>query len=127
MGMFDTLFCKYPLPPVEGISEKTEFQTKDFECLIETYIITPQGTLLRIMHDYEIVPEEERPYYNTEQWNQSLGKMIGSLRRVEEKVIQVCSPNLQFNFYTSINRKWVEYQAKLVDNIIQSIVLVEGS
>lgn len=44
MGMFDSLHCDYPLGDerVQG----HEFQTKDLECLMESYRITEDGRLL---------------------------------------------------------------------------------
>ena len=44
MGLFDHLICKYPLPDKEIQHE--EFQTKDFECCLDTYIINKDGTLM---------------------------------------------------------------------------------
>lgn len=45
MGMFDRIKCEYPLP---GIAEpqKIEFQTKDLECWLDNYQITPEGRLM---------------------------------------------------------------------------------
>jgi len=41
MGLFDTVYCEYPLP--EGADGTRPFQTKDFECLLDTYLITEEG------------------------------------------------------------------------------------
>lgn len=43
--MFDDIKCKYKLPHKEVQNET--FQTKDFECLLETYEITGDGHLKR--------------------------------------------------------------------------------
>lgn len=45
MGMFDTLYCRHPLPNPQH--QNLEFQTKDLECLLETYTITEEGWLVQ--------------------------------------------------------------------------------
>lgn len=46
MGMFDYVRCEVP---IKGIldSTKKEYQTKDMECLLDTYVITSYGVLLK--------------------------------------------------------------------------------
>lgn len=46
MGMFDYLYSRYKLPSCDLPSE-TEFQTKDFDCCLEHYVIAADGRLLR--------------------------------------------------------------------------------
>jgi len=59
MGMFDSIKVDYPLPlPLEVIDilpdvYDQEFQTKDFENLLEGYILNEDGELLRIQKEYE--------------------------------------------------------------------------
>lgn len=56
MGMFDYLKVEVGLP--DGTSgEGREFQTKDLECLLETYTITADGLLLRQQVDMEWVSD----------------------------------------------------------------------
>jgi len=45
MGLFDTLHCEYTLPNPRH--QELEYQTKDFECLLERYTITRDGRLMR--------------------------------------------------------------------------------
>jgi hypothetical protein len=45
MGLFDTIKCEYPLP--NKLHQDLEFQTKDLECLLERYMITFDGRLVR--------------------------------------------------------------------------------
>lgn len=45
MGLFDTVYCEYPLPDAQH--QSLEFQTKDLECVLETYTITRDGRLMR--------------------------------------------------------------------------------
>lgn len=55
MSLVDTIHCEYPLP--EPADQALTFQTKDFECLLDTYLITAEGRLIRktpsasIQHD----------------------------------------------------------------------------
>lgn len=44
MGMFDTIYCQYSLP--DARHQDLDFQTKDLECLLHTYIITRDGRLV---------------------------------------------------------------------------------
>lgn len=44
MGMYDYLKCEYPLPDKEA--QDYEFQTKDFGCVLELFVIMPDGKLL---------------------------------------------------------------------------------
>jgi hypothetical protein len=66
MGMFDTVLCRVPLP--DGY-DGADFQTKAFDCELETYVIDGDGTLWREQnqwwkgdwgHDAENTPEGPR-------------------------------------------------------------------
>jgi len=58
MGMFDSVYCKYPLPlpkdmmglPPQVWAEQ-EFQTKDLECVLFKYTIEEDGSLVRDKDD----------------------------------------------------------------------------
>lgn len=45
MGMFDHVICKYPLPGDIPEWAKTNFQTKDLDCVLDTIEITEDGRL----------------------------------------------------------------------------------
>ncbi len=45
MGMFDTIYCEYPLP--DARHQDLDFQTKNLECFLDTYTITVDGRLVR--------------------------------------------------------------------------------
>lgn len=45
MGLFDTIYCEYPLPNPEH--QELDFQTKNLECGMDTYTITRDGRLIR--------------------------------------------------------------------------------
>lgn len=80
MGMFDHITCEYPLPDKEVQDEV--FQTKSMERHMDDYVITKEGRLVWHRIRYESVPEEERPYYGTNDWDDPLFRMIGSMRSV---------------------------------------------
>ena len=46
MGMFDFVYSQRPLPECD-LPPETAFQTKNFERLLEHYVITTEGRLLR--------------------------------------------------------------------------------
>ena len=45
MGMFDTVYCEYPLPNERH--QGLDFQTKNLECALFTYTVTRDGRLVR--------------------------------------------------------------------------------
>jgi len=45
MGLFDTIYCEYPLPNPEY--QALDFQTKNLDCGMDTYTITRDGRLIR--------------------------------------------------------------------------------
>jgi hypothetical protein len=47
MGMFDDIRCEAKLPAIGPDPGTRDFQTKDFECLLDQYIITEDGHLLQ--------------------------------------------------------------------------------
>jgi hypothetical protein len=63
MGLFDTVRCEYPL--LEAAHQDLEFQTKDFDCLLDDYLITREGWLIRCRRSWGRGPERdvERPFH----------------------------------------------------------------
>jgi hypothetical protein len=45
VGLFDDVRCEYPLP--DPAHQGLSFQTKDLECLLDEYVITRRGRLVR--------------------------------------------------------------------------------
>lgn len=79
MGMYDHLRVLAPLPDPE-YQERT-FITKSLECLFDDYTITSDGRLVLREVDWEDTPEEEMPYYGTEEWERGgLVRVIGLIR-----------------------------------------------
>lgn len=115
MGMYDHIWCEYKLP--DEVMQEKDFQTKDLENLLDDYTITEDGLLIHHVKEYEFVPEEERPYYGTEEWdNNPIVKTFGML-----KSTSVCDERVNYNgdllFYTF----WPEtdglvyYKASFID------------
>lgn len=77
--MYDEIKCDYPLPGAPKEVQNGIFQTKDFYNVMDIYTITKEGRLILHKKIYEEVPEEKRPYYGKEEWNNPLFKMSGCL------------------------------------------------
>ncbi len=74
MGMFDTIRFEVPLPDLPDPSGR-EFQTKDFDCLLDEYRVTAEG---RLQHEeYEV---EDRSDPNAE----GFYRLIGMMTRVNQ-------------------------------------------
>jgi hypothetical protein len=115
MGMFDNLQCKSPLP--DGSDNSRWFQTKDFDCALDNYTITAEGRLIWHKTRKELVPEEERPYFGKEEWNEPLFKMIGAIRSVPEEDV-----DLEWHGYIWFYDADTCYKAKFTDGQLMSII-----
>jgi hypothetical protein len=100
MGMFDTIYCQYPLPNPRH--QDLDFQTKDLECLLDTYTITQEGWLVqhakRGWGEGRLVRDVEWPLH-------------GDLR-----------------FYTSVKTEepsWIEYVARFTHGRVEWIRPIE--
>jgi hypothetical protein len=87
MGLFDYVLVQFPLPKTAPawIDDTTEWQTKDTvdTQYMETFVITKEGRLIHKTVEYESVPEEERPYYGTPEWETSpFAKFCGIIRSI---------------------------------------------
>lgn len=120
MGMFDTIYCKAPLPGETPFDSTTDFQTKDLECLMDTYVIEEDGRLMVRSGYYEPVPEAERPYPN----DKGLKGMIGSIRFVDTgwKPVDV---HQRLRFYTFVNHVWYEFEATFTHGQLENIELLK--
>lgn len=75
MGMFDTVYCDYPLPD-PGVQEN-EFQTKSLESLMERYTITRAGRLVQHVELRESREDKSVPWGFTmevvDAWDEDTG------------------------------------------------------
>lgn len=80
MGMFDYIRCERPLPDGWGQEgSAVGLQTKDFDCEMNTHVITADGRLmLERIDSVEEVPKAERPYPDAEEG--TFESICGSIR-----------------------------------------------
>jgi hypothetical protein len=129
MGMFDEIRCEYPLPDSEVQEEL--FQTKSFENLMDHYTITQDGRLIKHEVKWEPVPEEERPYYGTPEWDKHpFLQLAGSIKEVPVGDVEIPYHG-DIRFYTSKEtkepgkREWYEYRARFTEGKVQWIKRME--
>lgn len=106
MGMFDYIECEYPMPKgFEFLQEAEDFQTKDFQNVMDKYTITKEGRLIHHKYIWDIVPEEDRPYYGKPEWNENpLFRMMGSISMVHTGD-EYMNFHGYIRFYTSVKEK----------------------
>lgn len=121
MGMFDNIKCEYSLSDPE--MQDSLFQTKDLNNLLDNYTITEDGLLLYSKVKWQYVPEEERPYYGTKEWDENpLMRTCGCLKTtyLGEEFVNYTGDII---FYT-INREndsLISYRASFVEGKITEI------
>lgn len=131
MGMFDDLKCEYPLPDAD-VQDRT-FQTKSLECLMDRYTITREGRLILHKVRYEYVPEEEREYYGTPEWDEKpFVRIFGMLRSIPVGDVDMAYHG-DITFYTSLGSReegdfeWFEYKARFTEGRLQWIERIPRS
>lgn len=92
MGLFSTVINQCP---VLGEEFMGELQTKDFECLMDTYWLSPSGRLFKIewagAYEFEENPESTR-WYDKFQWKKTgkHGKLKPYRRSVVARFYPAC-------------------------------------
>lgn len=132
MGLFDNIECNYPLPISKELLDveelniyEVEFQTKSLENLMELYVITEDGELLRRKNRYEWVDDDDA-------FLKGYMEVVSS-----EDVKENYHGIVEFYFYESYLRdvdgkkKEItvsgDYEAKFIDGKLFSIELVDQS
>src|SRR5574343_572029 len=102
--MYDTIKCLYPLP-INMSLEWVEFQTKDLENTLDKFTINEKGELILHEVEYEVVSEEERPYYGTPKW-EGIYKTFGMLRSkpIGDRIYDYTGV---VNFYSDLSGEWL--------------------
>ena len=110
MGMFDELTCEYPLPEKFKKYQDSVFQTKSLINCLDKYVITKDGELVHHSFNWEVVPEEERPYYGKPEWDKF--KWAGSFKTTGKKP-QKLNHTGEVRFYEWDVKEdiWVEFIA----------------
>lgn len=121
MTMFDNIYCEYPLPEATEKIQNGDFQTKGFECLMDTYTITGEGQLIFHRVRHEIVPEEERPFYGTPQWEHPLGQLCGMLKTIPVSDDELAYSGVIRMYTTDVDKKWFVYEIEFIDGKIENI------
>lgn len=95
MGMFDDVICRRRMP--DG-HQQAAYQTKDFNCLLDTYEITDEGRLIQV------------------EWNEATKEWMFKRDTHFHGFL---------NFYTfTKDEKWFEYNAKFTNGQLVEIVAV---
>lgn len=102
MGMYDHLRVQAPLPDPE-YQERT-FITKSLECLFDDYTITSDGRLVLREVEWETTPEEEMPYYGTEEWERGgFVRVIGLMREKSARDVTLEDFHGDIYFHATVN------------------------
>ena len=109
MGMFDYVKVETPLAGFTGILD-VEFQTKDFECLLHTYVISSNGEIYREEWDYEWVDEPDSLLGGYAKKNDDSYRRI-HLTNLNDVVI----------FHGKVAGKWRDYIATFEDGKLISM------
>jgi len=125
MGMFDNVECEYPLPDTD-LGMNLDFQTKDFGDgftggFMDNYTITKDGELILHKETWELVPEEERPYWGKPEWkNNPLLQVAGSMKTIPLGD-EVMDYHGTLNIYTMVGDTWYEYEFKFTDGKVVNV------
>ena len=121
MGMYDYLkisASKLPLSEEEKliINDDTEWQTKDFDCLLTTVEITNEGKIRYLDIEYDWDDNAKGGLY------QLLGQLGAMVEK--EKTWKDIPYNGHVNFYNIINNVVYEFKAIFVDNKLIKVIRV---
>lgn len=109
MGMFDWIAVEVPLPDV--VQNESEYQTKDFDCLMEKYVINKNGELYKEKWEYEWVDDPNSVFGGYER------KIEGSYRRE-----YLTNFHGDITFYNGrVRGKWRDYKARFTEGRLSSI------
>ena len=109
MGMYDSLYCDYPLPlGHKPLPKGITFQTKELDKLLEWYRITREG---RLVKELCLAPEAS-PYEGKD------------LVEPEGGPVDV-DYNGWFRFYERQSHHWWKFKARFADGQIAEAALVE--
>jgi hypothetical protein len=132
MGMFSYIKCKKNLPLTDELKNlsvkwsETQFQTKDLDNCLETYIISEDGELLEevIEYEYTYYTEEEKKQKNHKPWN--IVK--------EQKIVKQETKRVDFHgkitFYETLDLNdqesiWVDFDAYFVYGKLDKLELAK--
>ena len=125
MGMYDDVKCEYPLPDTPAGMD-LGFQTKTFGdgftgSFMDKYTITKEGDLVLHKEAWELVPEEERPYWGKPEWEKNpLLQLVGSMKTIPlgDEIVDYHGV---VNIYTIVGETWYEYEFKFTDGKVTDV------
>ena len=130
--MFSYIKCKKELPltdELKGLSVKwdeTQFQTKDLDNCLETYIISEDGELLEevIEHEYTYYTEEEKKQKDHKPWN-----IVKDQKIVKQETNKVDFHG-KITFYETLDLNdqesiWVDFDAYFVYGKLDKLELAK--
>jgi hypothetical protein len=86
MGMFDYIKFECKLPDYVDQYITQEWQTKSLDRHMDEYLVDANNQLFKSIFYYEDVPEKDRPFYNTPEWEKDgLFRLAGSHKAVFDK------------------------------------------
>ena len=131
--MFSYIKCKKELPltdELKGLSVKwdeTQFQTKDLDNCLETYIISEDGELLEevIEYEYTYYTEEEKKQKNHKPWN-----IVKDQKIVKQETNKVDFHG-KITFYETLDLNdqesvWVDFDAYFIYGKLDKLELAKA-
>ena len=124
MGMYNSVDCHCPLPMPEdpkGYTGSHSFQTKDFECALDVYIIDKDGQLLIERRDTEWIEGDPN--------GEGFLSKIGHLKTIKtwlEPLTNTCT--IQFYDFIDSNKTdydyFITYEAIFINGKISSVKII---
>jgi hypothetical protein len=132
MGMFSYIKCKKELPLTDELKNlsvkwnETQFQTKDLDNCLETYIISEDGELLEevIEYEYTYYTEEEKRQKDYKPWN-----IVKDQKIVKQETNKVDFHG-KITFYETLDLNdeesiWVDFEAYFVYGKLDKLELAK--
>lgn len=126
MGLLDTveLPAELPLPEIEVNPATIEWQTKTIDRpTMGRFRLTPDGRLFREETHCEEVPDAERPYYGTDEWEDL--SFVGSIRRVHDGWTERRYHGT-FEIHASLDERFARYVLRFTHGRLDAIRDVSG-
>jgi len=124
MGLYNSVDCHYPLPMPEdpkGYTGSHSFQTKDFECALDVYIIDKDGQLLIERRDSEWIEGDP----NGKSFLDKMGH-VKTIKTWLEPLTNTCT--IQFYDFIDSNKTdydyFITYEAVFINGKISSVKII---
>lgn len=134
MGLFDEIFCEYPLPEgFEHLQDKV-FQTKDLDNYMTRYVIKKDGGLYQRIYEVEDIPEDEvdtTVIFPVR--HRRTGKVTDTLVTKLHDMPIVGEVHGDIHFYTSTGSRktndfhWYDFVARFNDGKLKWIKVIEDA